>query len=476
MLNIFQLLCCLAGMLCAQSVAGQPVQTSAMQDTAEWLTVDKIFVTGNEKTKEKIILRELSLSKNQMILSSELDEILKADRKKLLNTQLFLEVTLSPVRLESDSVDLIVRVVERWYTIPSPFFRLADRNFNVWLTTQNRDWRRVEYGVRFFKYNFRGLNERLYFYTQFGFTRQFAMRYVIPYIDKAQKNGLEFRFGYSENSNISYLTRDHQLIFTDSLPGLAARNYKGMIGWRYRPSFYNNHWFIAGYVQQQVADTISELNPNYFLHTGNRQQYFTLSYGFRSDHRDYIAYPLKGYRWEVEVQKLGIGIFDDLNMVRVEGGYQRYVDLGKGFYFAGSAQGYLSAPRRQPYANFIGLGYNRTWLRGYELEAIEGQAYVIQQNTLSKRVFSRKFDLSRVVPIPQFSTLPLSIYLKGYADQGYLRNTLPYEQSNRLNNRYLMGYGLGVDVVSFYDFVIRLERSWRINGDPGFYFHLNKTF
>ena len=470
---------CLFLLLGSTNLSGQALPEAAplreSPHATDWLTVDKIFIIGNKRTKEKIIRRELDLAEGKAYLPDELEEVFKSDRRKLINTQLFLDVSIHQVTLQDHQVDIIIRVAERWYTIPSPFFRLADRNLNVWLTTENRDWRRLEYGLKFFQYNFRGLNERLYVYTQLGFTRQYALRYVVPYLDKAQKNGLELGFSYSEKNNINYTTRNHQLIFTDSL-NQAFRAYKGLVGWRFRPSFYNNHFLGLKYTDVWVADTITELNPNYFLKSSNRQQYFSLSYSFVNDHRDYIGYPLKGYRWDASVEKLGLGIFKDINMIRATSSYSRYFALGKGFYYAGSVQGYVSAPRLQPYANFTGLGYSQNWLRGYELDVIEGQAYLIEQNTLSKRILSEDIDISSILPIDQFNHIPINIYLKGYIDHGYLSNSLPNEQNNRLANRYLMGYGLGVDIVSFYDFVVRFERSWRIEGPPGFYFHLNSAF
>jgi len=225
-----------------------------------------------------------------------------------------------------------------------------------------------------------------------------------------------------------------------------------------------------------VQDTIAELNPNYFLNGNNRQQYFALNYNFASDHRDFVGYPLKGYRWEASFSKMGLWVFDDLDMFRVRGEFARYSDLGKGFYYAGVVRGMASSPGLQPYANLSGLGYAQVWIRGYELDAIEGQAFLMQQNTLRKRLFAREFDLSRFVPIDQFNTLPLAVYVKAYYDHGYLWNDLPYLREQTLDNRYLFGYGLGVDIVSFYDFVFRVEHSWKHTGDRGIFFHFNSAF
>ncbi|WP_341297072.1 BamA/TamA family outer membrane protein [Catalinimonas locisalis] len=439
------------------------------------LTIDKIFIIGNRRTKERIILRELSIREGETIMYDELREILKMDRRKLMNTQLFLDVNLNLIQLNENVADIIVRVAERWYTVPSPYFKLADRNFNVWISNQNRDWSRVEYGLKFYKYNFRGLNEQIYFAFQLGFTRQLALRYRIPYIDKAQKNGLDFGFSFSETANISYTTYDHREVFTDSLEN-ASQTTLGLIGWRYRPSFYKNHYVELRYNDTRIADTIRTLNPQYFLNEGNRQQYMTLTYSFESDHRDFVGFPLNGYRWEAQVSKLGLGIFDDLNLFRLYGEVAKYQPLGKGFYYAGIGRGYFSSPKIQPYANLTGLGFNQIWIRGYELDAIEGQAYLLQQNTLRKKIFSKEFDLSQFMPVDQFNNIPLAVYVKGYFDHGYLWNDIPYLENKPLANQYLFGYGLGIDIVSFYDFVFRVEHSWKQDGSSGIFLHFNSAF
>ena len=439
------------------------------------VTVDKVLILGNRVTQNKIILRELSVRGDTTLSIADLQATIERDKIKLINTRLFLSVAIEVLPIQDQYVDLLVRVTERWYTVPAPFFRLADRNFNVWLTNQNRDWSRVIYGLQFTRYNFRGLNQRLSLLAQFGFSQQFAARYFIPYIDRAQKNGLEFAFRYFNRPNVNYLTEDHRLLFTRNLD-FGARTVTGLVGWRHRPTFYTTHAVDLQYVDRLVADTILQLNPNYFLNEGNRQRYFSLGYRIVSDRRDYVGFPLHGHYWEAEAEKLGLGLLEGVDIVRLSGHYAHYFDLGKGFYAASSVRGYLSTPRRQPYANFIGLGYNFVWLRGYELDAIEGQSYLVQQNTLRKRIFARQFDISPVMPLPQFSTLPISIYLNTYLDHGYLRNAIPYEQSDRLSDKYLMGYGLGLDIVTFYDFVLRVEHSWRIDGRRGVYFHIRSAF
>src|SRR5690606_6809588 len=167
---------------------------------------------------------------------------------------------------------------------------------------------------------FRGRNEKLYLYAQGGFTKQFTFSYNIPYIDHAQKNGLIFRFSYAETNNIAYETRDHILRYTDTLRN-SKRAWMGSVGWTFRPSFYDLHAVNLYYRANTISDTIAALNPNYFNDGATRQRYLMLTYSYTNDKRDYVGYPLNGQHWGVEIRKLGLGIFNDINLLRLSGFY-----------------------------------------------------------------------------------------------------------------------------------------------------------
>ena len=83
------------------------------------------------------------------------------------------------------------------------------------------------------------------------------------------------------------------------------------------------------------------------------------------------------------------------------------------------------------------------------------------------------------MPIEQFRHFPLAIYLKGYFDWGYVENYPYYESlqlNNRLSNRMLVGTGAGIDIVTAYDAVIRLEYTFTREKTQGFFFHMKKEF
>lgn len=429
-------------------------------DSNAVVRVDKIFIIGNRRTKPRIIRREMNAQPQTAYVWHELREILANDRRRIINTQLFVRVDIRRVLTADDQLDLIVSVSERWYTIPSPIIRLATRNFNDWRTNYDYDPRWLEYGMKLTQYNFRGLNERLRLAAQFGFTRQFSAQYDKPYIDAAQKNGLSFSFSFSETNNIIYQTEGNQPEATDSLRRVRKALTAG-IGWRHRGSYYTTHALDIDYFHNRINDTITELNPRYFFGDARpsednvEQRYFQVSYRFVHDKRDLVGYPLHGFLVNVRAQKLGLGVFDDINLWRLSLNYERYVQVAKRLFVTGAIRGMTSAPARQPYANLTGLGYDGQWLRGYEVYLIEGQHFVLQQNALSWQLFNTVFNLDRIVPIEQFDKFPIAIYLKAFFDQGAVRTTTDYPLGQALNNRYLYSAGLGIDVVSFYDFVLR---------------------
>jgi hypothetical protein len=80
------------------------------------------------------------------------------------------------------------------------------------------------------------------------------------------------------------------------------------------------------------------------------------------------------------------------------------------------------------------------------------------------------------MPLDQFRHIPLSVYFKLYGDVGYVKNYQNYEMGSRLTNKLLSGIGAGFDIVGSYDAVLRIEYTYNIEGQRGFFFHIKKEF
>ncbi|XOV90894.1 MAG: BamA/TamA family outer membrane protein [Bacteroidota bacterium] len=439
------------------------------------IKINRIYIIGNKKTKRSIITRELTLHEGDTIAAFRLPVVLQLDRNKVYNTQLFNTVAIEQLRLDSTEIDLMIKVEERWYFYPSLLFELSDRNFNDWWVNRNRDWRRVNYGFKLFQYNFRGRNELLRLIAQFGFETQLQLSYRIPYIEPSQRHGVTLDVGYSERRNMAYQTVDHLPIFLRGKQDLRTA-VTGSIIHTYRPSFYTYHYTTFSMYSVNLADTIPELNPNYFKNGATKQQAFRIAYTFTRDFRDNRNYPLSGDFYYLQADKVGLGILGDINIWRFRANYSKYFDLSHGFYLANSVQGMISTPKNQPYNNFTSLGFAPMLVRGYELELIEGYQYFLSKNAFRKRLFRYESDISSVMPLEQFQRIPFVFYANLFFDAGWVNNYPNYQQSSRLTNKLIYGVGLGIDFITINDLTTRFEYSYNAEGDFNFFLNFKAAF
>jgi len=439
--------------------------------SARYVKIEKIYIIGHDRTRKSIITRELSIVEGGIYEVSTLTATLELDEQKIFNTRLFNSVDVSLLETTQGIGSVLVKVEERWYFFPAPIFKLADRNFNDWWTNRNRDLSRVNYGLRVDQFNLRGVNDRLRVVAQFGFTREFEASYRIPYVDRAQRHGFITGVKYNEWKNLPYVTEDHIPAFLRS-DNLLQTQFSTYLTYSYRYSFYNFHYFTAGYQSAEVVDTVFQLNPNYFGNELTKQQFVNLSYMFVRDRRDFRNYPLKGHYITFVAEKSGLTNDADLNIWESKAQYSKYWDIGNGFYFSSSVTGLISGPSLQPYYFNQSLGYGRNYVRGYELDVVEGPNYILSKSSLKKEVFKTTKDISKFMAIPQFQKMPIALYAKLFFDGGYVQNYPNYQMNTRLSNKPIYGLGTGLDLVSYYDFVVKTEFSLNSQGD----FHVFLNF
>ncbi|NMM49139.1 BamA/TamA family outer membrane protein [Marinigracilibium pacificum] len=433
--------------------------------------IGKVFIVGNKKTKDVIILREMQLIAGETVAVSELKNLLTQDRNNIFNTSLFVTVELRIIPAASGEIDILVQLKERWYTFPTIKFELADRNFSEWWINQGKSLDRVNYGVGLYQYNLRGMDETLSLGLQFGYTREFLLGYNIPYINKGLKTGLETLIFYNDNRNIPYDTRDNMQQFLDSERKI-RREFRISETLRIRESIQNTHSFRIAYQNIKIDDTVALENPDYFLNGDTEKQFLILTYQFSRDLRDVSAYPLNGFLLAGSINQSGTGLFSNSFQTSLEAEFAKYKHLGKGYYLSNRISGRASFPPKQPYFVFRGMGYKKEIIRGFELNVIDGQHFILNKSTFKKELFSNQFKLGNWMPIDQFRTVPVALYLKSFFDIGYVDNSLNYGPDNNLINQVNFGYGLGLDLVTYYDFVMRFEYSFNSEGQNRFFFNI----
>ena len=443
--------------------------------SSDSVTVSHIHLECHKKTRDRIIFRELAIHEGYRIHRKDIEEVLEQESNKIFNTRLFVTVDIFYEEFTKGELDVIITLTEQWYIYPIPLIELADRNFNVWWNQQGRDLRRLEYGIRVKHNNFRGRNENLSLLLQTGFTNKYDLRYSVPYINKAQTLGLSMSVGYAENTNLGYITDRDTLRFVETAERevLSTRFYSGL-SLTARSRFYDRHTFFIGYQNQNIADTVAQLNGNFFGEGKTNQRYITLEYNFFRDLRDRANYPLKGYYFLFSVQQQGLGIAsNDFSLFTARTEFAKFVPLSKKFFFHTSANMKLTFAQNTPYNNLRGIGYGRDVVRGFEYNVTESEQHFVLKNTLRFKLFENTFRFDKMPS--QFSKVPVAIYPKVYFDTGYAQLLNPYE-SNSLPNQWLYGTGAGIDIVLYFNMVFRAEYSFTSTGVSGLRFGWKADF
>ena len=440
-------------------------------DTIGQIIVGDIIVEGNDRTRSSIITRELAIKTGDTLQASFVTEALEIDRRKIINTNLFVTVDLS-LQSNADSVrtDIKVVVKERWYFIVLPVFQLADRNFNEWWYERKRDLSRTIYGVYLSYGNVTGRADKLRFVAEFGFIPKFEVAYTLPYLDKAQKTGITIGSSYSVNKTTAFRTWRDKLQYFNS-EDINRQRFYSYVSISRRNKYYTFHSADLRWSYSNISDTIASLNPHYLLKGRTLQRYFQLTYTFNYDKRDNVQYALQGQSFALQLSKIGLLPTDDVNMLYFYGSYRKYVPISKKWFFNTGLRGRVSLPGRQPYLQTIGLGYRNDLVRGYELYVVDGQDYALLKNELKYKLFSVQKHFP-FIPVRQFNTIPLAAYLNTFADAGYVHNSYPELNNTKLANTMLYGAGAGLDLVTFYNILARFNVTINGKGERRFFFNI----
>ena len=364
-------------------------------------------------------------------------------------------------------VDIIILVKERWYIFPIPYLKPVDRNLTEW-ASHGLGLDRVNYGFKFTYYNFTGRKDKLRLWLVTGYTKQIQFQYEQPYADKSLKHGYKVGLSYAFNKEINYQTISNQQHFIDTLSG--TKRWYGHIEYTYRPKLRTIHSFRIGFVHQQVDSQVLTLNPKYFNTVQNKISYPEVSYTLNYTNVDYVPYPLTGFLAEISLLKRGIN--SDVSMWQLGAKATKSWRLSGRTYFGLQGFGMIRAPFDQPFINQQMLGYGDLYLRGLEKYVIDGVAATLFRQTLRYELFN--FAVPTFLKSKSHDVVPFRIYPKVFVDYGYVYNKDLTD--NSLVNRPLYSAGLGLDIVTIYDFVLRLDYSFNQLGQNGLFLHLKNEF
>lgn len=459
-----------------------------------YVEITKIEITGNKRTKEKIIIRELDFKQGDSLAvgihksayavgkgqkrfsrtdSSEVSLRLRYSRENIINTKLFLMVDLYLEEIEDDNYKLKINVQERWYFWAFPILQLDYPNFNDWL--RDPDLSNLTMGLFASHNNLWGLGHQASVKAYGGSSQGVALGYLVPWVGDGQKIGLLLGGGWRRSSVVEYgsLENERQMSFEEG----STQNFHFVSTLKFRPSLYNYAKVRLTASNVSMTDslyslTLDESIASYLPANLQNIYFMTLYMDYLYDSRNSHTYPLKGSYFKGFVEKQGLGIIGhDVDYFNYGVDMHFYQEINDRWYVAEMFKLLTSSGENIPYYFKQNLTSGDDFIRGYDLYALRGDNMYYFRSNLKYNVIKPAVKKARKEKDKdsQFKNVPYAFYLNLIADVGYMRDN-KYGQYNPYNNKMLYSWGLGIDFVTYYDMVLRFEYVFTNIQSHGFFF------
>jgi outer membrane protein assembly factor BamA len=428
------------------------ISLSAQSDTLFYqgdyrVVIDSIQITGNETTKDFVILRELTIGVGDTLTP----EIASYDRERIYSLRIFNAVELKPYQYQGKNY-LLILVEESWYIYPLPIFVLKDK-----------DWNKLSYGVALSWLNFRGRNERITGLATFGYDPSFGFTYFNPNL--AYNQNLNFQ------SNLAYTTVTNRSVQAENLYGNQFEQETFVSRFQFGKRFGNYHWLYlnTGFDYIETPFYIEGVNAS------NSRIDRTLIGGvsYIYDTRDLRLYATEGLYSQLSIEYKGFGI-DDISYYVADLDFREYRKIADTFTAKWRIFARYTGGELVPYYDYSYIGYaNR--VRGYFYgDEQEGNDSFLGSMEFDYPIINEtRIDLYWIPWIPR-SLLSYRFSLIGelFADTGTTRD----EGDPWTIKSFDSGYGTGISLLLLPYFICRFEFAINDNARTEWIFDLGASF
>ncbi|MEL6673771.1 MAG: BamA/TamA family outer membrane protein [Bacteroidota bacterium] len=453
----------------------------AQADSARVL--QQIIILGADKTKDWVILRELTFAKGKAYTLKNLEAEIPQSEQNIYNLKLFNEAAIE-IQVTNVGLAAIIRVKERWYLIGYPTLRLEERNtYDLVNALLDLNFRRITYGLNAQWRNITGRNETLTFSGKLGFSQSLVVDYHRPGVWGSRS--LDFTIGGS-------IRREKEIILgtergvvqwrrIDLQPFQRSQEAYVVLNKRWR--LYHNFTVRLGYKRFVFADSLRTFflngevaQPIPLSSLEGRLPSLTAAYAY--DTRDLRAFPLRGIKAQAFGRLVGPKGLGSTQFAKLGGTWAHHLPLGDKWNFAYGTHHIFSWGDSLPFSekNFHGRSNGEfngisTNIRGYEPYMIDGTYINMNKAELKYALVPRQLVELPDMPLAQFRTVPFGCYLSLFVDTGYIIDQNFNNQDQFLKDQWLLGYGAGVNLIGVYDLLLRVEYTRNHLGQGGLYIH-----
>lgn len=432
-------------------------------------------VEGNKRTKDRIIFRESKLHEGDTIRLSALNQEFTQSKQNLSNTTLFndLEIFIDKWT-DTNEIDIVFQVKERWYIYPIPRVVLAGISISEWKDNFNADFKRLTFGADVYHYNLRGRGDRFKATLYTGFQKKYGIEYSIPSIDKNQNWGASVEGFYALDKGASYNTEDNQYSAILIEKGSIVETTNFAVGVNHGKNIVNQQNFQLGYSSVNVSDTLFVLNPDFLESKEKTRRSLSMSASISHENRDLAEYATKGEYYNLLVnyeQVLG----QQKNVLFGKFKYNYYQPIQKKYLISAAIIGQSILDQEKSfYTRLQTTRDDKNRIRGFEGYRILPEHFIGVKTEYRYNLLDKKMNNVPIVP-KAFEPVRLRVLPKLFFDAGRGFSN-EFLEANELDNQFLMSYGVGVDVVSIYNMPLIFEFSKNNINETRFNIGLGKSF
>ncbi|MCX7611723.1 MAG: outer membrane protein assembly factor, partial [Ignavibacterium sp.] len=185
-----------------------------------------------------------------------------------------------------------------------------------------RDYKKISYGLYLVYKNFRGRNETIYGSISFGYNPSYGFTYLNPNLSNDGKYFLRFSTSSSKKRNRS-ITAETQLGYQFDYKHAVANLILGK-----RLDRFNKIYCNLSFNYFEVSDSI----PNFTINQNGIDKYLQFGLGYEYDKRDLIQFPKQGEYLLFNSTLNGLG-FNSINHQTAKFDLRYYDNLSEKFFY-----------------------------------------------------------------------------------------------------------------------------------------------
>ncbi len=426
------------------SVAGYAQVPDSVKDNS--FVVSKIRIIGNNKTKDYVILNELTFSVGDTIDN----KILEYNRERIYGLKIFNFVDILTDNAPQFKKVIIV-VKETWTIFPTPYLNYRKNSIKY-----------SQYGINFLYKNFRGRNETIMANLGFGFDPNIYLQYFNPNFFKPNLI-FSMQVGYSNFFNKS--KRFLRISKEDF-------NYKSFYAGFTLGKRYNlYHRIEVGYLYRYIF--IDKPYSSQYLNSKCDEEYEpTLSISYQFDTRNLVLRSTLGTYLKISLMHYGFYL-SPIHFVSITSDFRKYFPLNSLFNFKFRVLNRYLIGDKIPIYEHSFLGYD-DYVRGYSHSVREGKNKFLLSSEISLPIV-KEYNLELNLPLlpTSLTSARIGLDLSAFVD---VANVYDDISSLKLHNDNMVGYGVSLNFLILPFNALRFECAFDKKGKMEFIFESGFSF